>query len=148
MILYPATVIAFQGSEKPTIFCNYQTYNIMKNHIDLGKAGEEIAAALLERKGYRILDRNWRWGKEELDIVAMDGTFLVIVEVKTRSSAIFADPETAVTRQKQKIMVRAANAYARYRRHPGEVRFDVITVVSKPEGEEVIHMVDAFYATL
>ncbi|MEI6683561.1 MAG: YraN family protein [Bacteroidota bacterium] len=120
----------------------------MKDNIGMGKTGEDLAVALLERKGYRILDRNWRWGKEELDIVAIDGTFLVIVEVKSRSSAIFADPETAVTRNKQKIMVRAANAYARYRRHPGEVRFDIITVLNGPGGEHVNHMVDAFYATL
>ncbi len=122
--------------------------NIMKNKIEMGKTGEDLAVALLERKGYHILDRNWRWGKEELDIVATDGTNLVIVEVKTRSSALFTEPETAVTRHKQKIMIRAANAYARYRRHPGEVRFDIITVLDGPQGEKVNHMVDAFYATL
>ena len=62
----------------------------MKDHIELGKTGEDIAVAHLEGKGYRILDRNWRWGKEEIDIIAIDGNFLVIVEVKTRNSNVFA----------------------------------------------------------
>ncbi len=120
----------------------------MKEHIELGKKGEEIAVALLEGKGYRILDRNWRWGKEEIDIIALDGSFLVIVEVKTRTSNVFAEPEASVTKHKQRTLVRAANAYARYRRHAGEVRFDIITLVIRPEGEDINHIVDAFYATL
>lgn len=120
----------------------------MKGHIELGKKGEEMALALLEGKGYRILERNWRWGKEEIDIIAQDGTFLVITEVKTRSSNIFTEPETSVTRNKQRILVRAANAYARYRRHRGEVRFDIVTVLIMEEGTQINHIADAFYATL
>ena len=120
----------------------------MVDRIKLGKEGEDIAAAHLEGKGYRIIERNWRWGKEEIDIIARDGTFLVIVEVKTRTSKMFSEPEASVTRQKQRILVRAANAYARYHRHPGEVRFDIVTVLILPEGEEINHIPDAFYATL
>ncbi len=120
----------------------------MNDRAKLGKEGEDTATALLEKKGYRILERNWRWGKEEIDIIAADGPFLVVVEVKTRTSNAFAEPETAVTRNKQRILVRAANAYARYHRHPGEVRFDIVTIISKPGGEEVNHIPDAFYATL
>ena len=120
----------------------------MKDQIELGKAGEEIAAALLYSKGYEILDRNWRWGREEIDIIARDGNFLVIVEVKTRRSNYFAEPEASVSRSKQRILVRAANAYARYHRHPGEVRFDIVTILIRPEGETINHIVDAFYATL
>jgi putative endonuclease len=119
----------------------------MKDHIELGRAGEAIAVALLEKKGYRILERNWRWGREEIDIIARDGNFVVIVEVKTRSSDLFAEPEASVTRSKQRILVRAANAYVNYRRQYGEVRFDIITIVIRPEGEIVNHIVDAFYAT-
>ena len=120
----------------------------MKDNLALGKAGEDLAVAHLEGKGYRILERNWRWGKEEIDIIAIDGKFLVIVEVKTRSSNVFAEPETSVTKYKQRILVRAANAYARYRRHPGEVRFDIVTILIRPEGTTINHIVDAFYATL
>jgi putative endonuclease len=120
----------------------------MKDHIELGKAGEAIAVALLEEKGYRILERNWRWGREEIDIIARDGNFVVIVEVKTRSSDIFAEPEASVTRSKQRILVRAANAYVNCRRLYGEVRFDIISIIIRTEGEIVNHIVDAFYATL
>ena len=120
----------------------------MKDHIELGKKGEDIAVALFEGKGYRILERNWRWGKEEIDIIARDGNFVVIAEVKTRSSNVFAEPEASVTKHKQRILVRAANAYVNYRRLRGEVRFDIITVLVRPEGEEINHIVDAFFATL
>jgi len=120
----------------------------MNDRIELGKKGEEIAVVLLESKGYHILERNWRWGKEEIDIIALDGNFLVIAEVKTRSSNVFAEPEASVTKHKQRILVRAANSYARYRRHPGEVRFDIITILIRPESEDINHIRDAFYATL
>jgi len=120
----------------------------MKDRIELGKKGEDLAIAHLESKGYRILERNWRWGKEEIDIIARDGNFLVVVEVKTRSSNVFAEPEASVTKQKQKILVRAANAYVNYHRQRGEVRFDIISILIRPEGEEVNHIADAFYASL
>jgi len=120
----------------------------MKDHIELGKTGEDLAVAHLESKGYLILERNWRLGKEEIDIIARDGDFVVIVEVKTRTSAAFAEPESAVTKVKQRILVRAANAYVNYHHQYGEVRFDIVTVVIRPEGEIIHHIADAFYATL
>jgi len=119
----------------------------MKEHINLGKAGEDIAAAHLSEKGYRILERNWRFGKEEIDIIACDGGFIVIVEVKTRTSNYFAEPEASVTKAKQRILVRAANAFVNYRRLAGEVRFDIVSVLIMPEKEVVHHIPDAFYAT-
>ncbi|MEI7896905.1 MAG: YraN family protein [bacterium] len=120
----------------------------MKDHIELGKAGEALALTLLESKGYLILEKNWKYGREEIDIIARDGNFIVIVEVKTRSSNTYAEPEAAVNRSKQRILIRAANAYVNYRRQYGDVRFDIITVLVRPEGEEINHIVDAFYATL
>jgi len=116
--------------------------------IELGKKGEELATRLLEEKGYHILERNWRWGKEEIDIIARDGNFLVIVEVKTRSSGDYASPESSVTKIKQRTLIRAANAYCRYKGHQGEVRFDIISIIIGPDGEEINHIDDAFYATL
>ncbi len=120
----------------------------MKDHIELGKLGEDIAVSHLEGKGYRILERNWRLGMEEIDIIARDGSFIVIVEVKTRTSNIFAEPESAVTKSKQRILVRLANAYVHYRKQQGEVRFDIITILVRPDGEILNHIVDAFYPTL
>jgi putative endonuclease len=120
----------------------------MKDHIELGRKGEAIAVALLEGKGYRIIERNWRFGHEEIDIIARDGDFIVIVEVKTRTSNSIAEPEDAVNKGKQRILVRAANAYVNYKRLQGEVRFDIISVLIRPEGEQVKHLADAFYATM
>lgn len=121
---------------------------MMKDHIELGKAGEALAVAHLEKKGYRILERNWRLGKEEIDIIARDGNFIVIVEVKTRTSNIFAEPETSVTKVKQRILVRIANAYMNYRRQCGEVRFDIVSIVIRPDGDIINHILDAFYPTI
>ena len=120
----------------------------MKEHIDLGKAGEAIALEYLSGKGYRILAHNWRFGREEIDIIARDGNFLVIIEVKTRSSNLFAEPEAAVTKSKQRILVRAANAFVNYRKQQGEVRFDILSILLRPQGTVINHIIDAFYATL
>ncbi len=120
----------------------------MSDTIELGKSGEDIATEYLVQKGYKILERNWRLGKNEIDIIARDGDFVVIVEVKTRSSNLFAEPETAVTRDKQRILVRAANAFMNFRKQKGEVRFDVMAILIQPASQQVNHIVDAFYATL
>ena len=68
----------------------------MAKHYDLGKKGEEIAANYLAEKGYKIIARNWRFGKDEIDIIAEHDNFLVIIEVKTRSSSDYGEPEEAV----------------------------------------------------
>ncbi len=120
----------------------------MAEHIDLGKQGEEIAVNYLRRKGYTILEQNWKLGKNEIDIIARDGKFIVVAEVKTRHSNFFAEPESSVTREKQKSIVRAANGYIRYKRLNNEVRFDVIAILIGLEGEEINHIEDAFYPTL
>ncbi|MEG1999332.1 MAG: YraN family protein, partial [Bacteroidales bacterium] len=65
----------------------------MAHHNNLGKSGEYIAKEYLASKGYAIRDVNWRSGKYELDIVAMDGLQLVVVEVKTRSTDEYGYPE-------------------------------------------------------
>jgi putative endonuclease len=120
----------------------------MAEHNDLGRKGEEIAAAFLTEKGYQILEKNWRQWRNEIDIIAVDGKHLVIVEVKTRQSAFFGEPETAVTREKQKALIRAANAYIRYKNLDHEVRFDIISVIIAKEKEKIHHIEDAFYPVL
>jgi putative endonuclease len=120
----------------------------MAEHNDLGKKGEEKAAGYLEKKGYRILEKNWRQWRNEIDIVAMDGKCLVIIEVKTRQSNFFGEPEMAVTRDKQKALIRAANAYVRYKNVDCEVRFDILSVIISKNTEQILHIEDAFYPTL
>ncbi|MCX6277211.1 MAG: YraN family protein [Bacteroidetes bacterium] len=120
----------------------------MSVHIETGKTGEQLATDHLLAKGYKILERNWRWGREELDIIAQDGNFVVIVEVKTRTGKNEIEPAEVVPRDKQRILVRIANAYMRYKNLPGEVRFDIITILMNARGRQLHHLEDAFYATL
>lgn len=120
----------------------------MAEHNELGKRGEEVAVDYLAGKGYQILEKNWQQWRNEIDIVALDGKFLVIVEVKTRQSSLFGEPETAVTKDKQKSLIRSANAYLRSKKIEMEVRFDIVSVIISKDREEVHHLPDAFYPTL
>ncbi len=81
------------------------------DHLDLGRQGEDAAARLLEGKGLRILERNLRLGRLELDLVCEDGDTLVFVEVKTRAEGSLATPADGLTAQKRSRLVRAAQAY-------------------------------------
>ena len=116
----------------------------MAHHIDFGKQGEEIAVQYLIDKGYEILERNWRNRHKEIDIIAKDGDELVIVEVKTRQTDEYGNPDVAVTLQKQRLLISAANAYLFRNNLDVETRFDIISIVFK-EGKPVIeHIEDAF----
>ena len=115
---------------------------------ELGKQGEEIATTYLTKKGYTILDTNWRAGRNEIDIIARDKDFVVIVEVKSRSSSTFTEPEEAVTRDKQVALIRAANAYVFRKNINLEVRFDIISIIHNKNETRVNHLIDAFYPRL
>ena len=120
----------------------------MAEHNDIGKAGEILAQKYMAEKGYKILEKNWRHGKDEIDIIATDGKVLVIAEVKTRQSNYFGEPELSVTRDKQRLLIRAANAYILRHNINMETRFDIISVMLKGEESSIHHIVDAFYPTL
>ena len=116
----------------------------MAKHNELGKQGEEIAAQYLIEKGYEIVERNWRNKHKEIDIIAKDGKFLVIVEVKTRQTDEYGNPDIAVTRKKQRLIISAANAYLFQKKLDIDTRFDIISIIFK-DGEPVIeHIEDAF----
>ena len=117
---------------------------IMAEHNDLGKIGEELAVNYLIEKGYEILERNWRNKHKEIDIIAKDGGTLVIVEVKTRQSDGFGEPDMAVTRQKQMRLVYAANAYVFRNRLDLDIRFDIISIVFNQGNPKIDHIEDAF----
>lgn len=116
----------------------------MAKHNELGKNGENIAVKSLLEKGYTILERNWRFSRDEIDIIARDGDWLVIVEVKTRTSAWFGEPETAVTRAKQRSLIRAAEEYILEHDYQGETRFDVIGILFDHQHVRLNHIQDAF----
>ena len=110
----------------------------------MGKWGEDCAADYLQRNGYTIIDRDWKSGHRDIDIVAADtnGT-TVFVEVKTRRNRLFGDPEEAVDYQKLQSLQSAMNHYIKYRHINGEVRLDIITVVGTIGTEpEIDHIKD------
>jgi putative endonuclease len=116
----------------------------MAKHNELGKIGEELAVQFLIEKGYEILDKNWRNKHKEIDIVAKDGNELVIVEVKTRQTDEYGEPDIAVTKRKQRMLIAAANAYILRNNLDMSTRFDIVSIVFK-DGEPVIeHIEDAF----
>lgn len=116
----------------------------MAKHNDTGLLGEQAAVDLLTAKGYAIVDRNWRCGRMEIDIVAQRDGRLVIVEVKTRSDDTMDDPVEAVTRRKQLAMVRAGVANANAYGLPHELQFDIIGVSGTPDNLKIEHIEDAF----
>jgi putative endonuclease len=120
----------------------------MAEHNELGKKGEEMAREFLIRKGFKVLATNWRYLKDEIDIIAMHNSQLVIVEVKTRRTNAFGEPEEAVTKNKQKFLVRAANAFVEQKALENEVRFDIISVIVCGKKWQITHIEDAFYPTL
>ncbi len=120
----------------------------MAEHNELGKKGEEIALQHLKKNQYTILETNWRFGKDEVDIVAKQDEMLVIVEVKTRSSNFLVEPEFAVTKKKQRFMIRAANAYIEEKDVNLECRFDIISIIVYSNNTVLEHIEDAFYPTL
>lgn len=109
----------------------------------VGRYGEDLAVRHLEGKGWRIVERNWRGAAGELDIVAMDGTTLVVVEVKTRSGTGFGYPAEAVTLTKLTRLRRLAGQWLTdHDARVASVRIDVVGVVLPREGAaEVEHLV-------
>ena len=121
----------------------------MAEHNLTGTEGEQLACRYLEQQGMEVLERNWRHGRHELDIVARDGRELVIAEVKTRSSDRHGQPEEAVKRGKRSKLITAANAYVRASGTDLALRFDIVSVILHPSGRPYIHHIkDAFYPTL
>ena len=120
----------------------------MAEHNLLGKAGEDAAVDYLERHDYVIRHRNWRKGHFELDIVAAKDNELIVVEVKTRSNTLFAEPEDAVDLPKIRRTVRAADTYIRLFQIDSPVRFDIITIVGDEINFKVEHIEEAFYPPL
>lgn len=117
----------------------------MAKHTNLGKAGELAAAAYLRENGYQILHTNWQRGRLELDIVARTEDELVFVEVKTRSPGTIINPEDAVTNQKIKHLVTAADTYVKCFDIDLPPRFDIISVIGNAPCFEIDHIEDAFY---
>ncbi len=120
----------------------------MAAHNELGKKGENLALEMLRQKKYQILETNWRHDKDEVDIIAREGNELVIVEVKTRSTDYFGDPEDAVDAAKERNLIRAAEAYVELNNLDIDVRYDVVSIILNNHQSTIRHIRDAFYPGL
>lgn len=119
----------------------------MADHNDLGKKAEDLASEYLLKNGYKILVRNFRFKKAEIDIVSEKDNLIIVTEVKARSTDFFILPQEAVTKGKIKSIVTAANHFMEEFNRDQEVRFDIISVLPDKKGVlEIEHIIDAFQA--
>ncbi|MGJ8665133.1 MAG: YraN family protein [Patiriisocius sp.] len=117
----------------------------MADHNELGELGEELATQFLIKKGYEILERNFTFQKAEIDIIAQCNNEIIIVEVKTRNSNFFGDPQDFVTPAKIKLLTKAANEYIISNDISLEARFDIIAVLKNSKEQKIEHFENAFY---
>ena len=118
----------------------------MAEHNELGILGEEIAVRYLQDRSYAILERNWRSGRLEVDIIARIDDQMVIAEVKTRTDGFLESIGEAVNKKKQNLLIRAANAYIVKKNMDLDVRFDIITVIFEGKTKfQIQHIENAFY---
>ncbi len=111
---------------------------------ETGRQGENIAVEHLKENGYTILERNWYNHHQEIDIIATKGDELVIVEVKCRTGNPLAEPHIAVNRNKQNLLIKAANAYIQQKDLDMETRFDIIAITLNKDAR-IEHIENAFY---
>ncbi len=117
----------------------------MAKHNETGKKGEEIALSFLLEKGFKVLETNWRVKKAEVDIIIQKDNTIIFVEVKTRSTDFFGQPEEFVNDKKQQLMVDAAQIYIEKIQHEGEIRFDIISILLNNKKYTINHFEDAFF---
>jgi putative endonuclease len=101
----------------------------MAKHNELGKKGEQIAKDYLAEKGYTILETNLRVGRNEIDILAYHNNYLVAVEVKTRTSRYFGNPEEFVSNSQIINIKKVLNAYINDNEVDNEIRIDIVSVI-------------------
>ncbi|MFT3918276.1 YraN family protein [Cloacibacterium sp.] len=119
----------------------------MADHNDFGKLAEELAESFLVEKNYKILVKNYRYLKAEIDIIAQFENQIVVVEVKARATDAFMLPQEAINKKKIRLIVSAANEFLETNNIELETRFDVISVLPNEKGKlEITHIENAFYA--
>lgn len=123
---------------------NKRTPEDRRTALELGKMGEQMAVMYLTDKGYTIIEHNYRQGHLEIDLIALDGDELVIVEVKSRAYDTILQPEDAVDHKKRLALIRLANEYVKTHNRKENVRFDIISIVSKEGGADIKHLKNAY----
>lgn len=116
----------------------------MSDKIKTGNEGETLAAEFLRNKGFEIVARNYRYKHAEIDLIVQKENWLLFVEVKTRSSSSFGEPEAFVDSRKANKIFEGAEQYMFENDWHGNIRFDIVSVKTgaKPE---VVHFEDAFH---
>lgn len=119
----------------------------MSKNNELGRWGEITAQEYLLQKGYFILETNWRFKKAEIDLIARIDNTVVFIEVKTRASNAFGNPEQSVDEIKRQNFYKASVAYQELKGISNEIRFDIVSILTNEKKEliEVIHFEDAFF---
>lgn len=118
----------------------------MAIHLDLGRKGESLAKAYMEKLGHEILEENWTYGKAEVDLITYINRTIVFIEVKSRSGVAYGLPEDFVDHRKQQLLSNAADQYILLMNHEGDVRFDIISILFDRQGNSIIkHIEDAFW---
>jgi len=118
--------------------------NKMADHNELGKKGEQLAIAFLIKNEYKILEKNYRFQKAEVDIIAQKKDVLAVVEVKTRSTTYFGNPQDFVNPKKIKLLLSAIDNYVVEKDLDVEVRFDIIAIIHQKKETKIEHLEDAF----
>ena len=116
----------------------------MDTTTEIGKQGETIAKEYLISKGYKILHINWHYKHKEIDIVCEKDDTLVVVEVKTRTSSYFENPQDSITKKKQRFIIEATNAYIEKYNIDFETRFDAVGIIYTDDKYTIEHIEDAF----
>lgn len=109
-----------------------------------GSKGEDIAVDFLKKKGYKIIQRNYKTPLGEADIIAKDNKTIVFIEVKARTSDAFGQPFEAVNHRKQEKLKKIALYYLKHNKIELQVRFDVVSIISKNGKNEINHIIEAF----
>lgn len=116
----------------------------MNSNYELGMEGERKAVEYLKKEGYEILETNWHFHRYEIDIIAKKADVLAIVEVKTRATDYFGDPEDAVDYKKRRRIIESADAYIEERDLDLEVRFDIVAILKTNDSLKLRYIEDAF----
>ena len=116
----------------------------MAQHNELGKKGEELAVKFLQKNGYEIVTRNFRYQKAEVDIIARKDGILTVVEVKTRSTPDFGDPQNFLKQKQINSLVKAIDYFVNEHKLDVEVRFDIVAIIQNKAGTKIEHLKDAF----
>ena len=116
----------------------------MAQHNELGKKGEQLAIEFLIKNKYKILEKNYRYLKAEVDVIAQRENILAAIEVKTRTSNYFGNPQDFVNPKKIKLLLSAIDNYVIENDLDVEVRFDIIAIIKNKKYTDIQHLKDAF----